>query len=332
MEQFRGRAQSRDAPEVVPVIEIVRSEVLRAETRRQQSRFRPAGVARQPLADDPTRAAGGGAQPGFVRRLAGQRGEPLVDPDRLAVGIPFALLRKEVAIATLPRRKMAEHPPRALHVAEREQHMQHEGGVAEPKTLVRVRPRIGLVGRVQDKIGHRKIVEPLQTGRSDRQLRQRGQRRSPRRASRDQGALPGRKFVVYRSPNLECCRFARAEIEECDRRRHADGIRRHSRIPARLPQAQGSVALLIRRQDHPRRLPVELHRVAAVNLPAGVVRRASDLLHETDALGIIWPQSHGEKSAAPARRLNLYRAIRFMLLDAHPHLRDDGCAIAEVRP
>ena len=99
--QRRSRAQAGDSPEVIPVVVVVGSEVLRAETRRQQPRVHAGGVLRQPLAPDPASPAHDGLVPPRRGRTPGELAKAVHDPQRFAVGVPLPFLGVKIASGRL---------------------------------------------------------------------------------------------------------------------------------------------------------------------------------------------------------------------------------------
>ncbi len=163
-QHLRGGSQPGHRPEVVPVVIIVGPQVFGAEPGGEQpavKRILPLGQA---LALQPSPAAADRPGPLGLGPAAGELAEPLQNPQRLAVGIPFALLREKEAGGGLATWKAVEHPFDPAFQAEAEQGVEDEGGVAEPEPLVGIGAGVDLAGGMQHQRAHRRIEEALEQG------------------------------------------------------------------------------------------------------------------------------------------------------------------------
>src|SRR5438552_12456209 len=96
----------------------------------------------------------------FARRdSVGQLAITMQDPNGFTVRIPFTFLGQKVAVAQLMARKHVQSAPSAFARSERNQRIQDEGRIAEPKPLVRIRARINFTRDMQENRCHRLIIE-----------------------------------------------------------------------------------------------------------------------------------------------------------------------------
>ncbi len=334
-EQGGGRAQARHAPEVVPVVVVVRPEVLGAEAGREQSGVRRVQRVVEALAHDPARAALDGLAPFIRQGPACHVAEALQDPQHLAVGVPFAFLRAEIAERRLPLREARERPFGALREPRAEQRVDDERGVAEPEALVGERPRVDVVGRVQHQRGEGGVVEELVARLGTGELAATAARGGPgiggecgrtgggeRYGRGDLGAAAGLDREQRRRGDHPHVAYARGLVVEV---REVDVHVARAIVGDVVPHGGGA----------------EAHLLRVVHRPAAAVGGQRDAVDEAHALGIAGSQrqhQRGPRLAARAQPQPADRPARFELhpraalegQPRHPGVGDDAHAVVHL--
>ena len=306
--EHAGRGpQSGDRPKIVPIVIVVGSQVLGTEAGRQQPGVGLVELIGQQLLLNPLAAARDRRLPVLRRRLARQLAVAIEDPQRLAVGVPFAFLREEVPRVRLPGPEALDRPADPRVQAHGQHGVQDEGRIAEPEPLVGVGAGIDIVRRVQHQRPQRGIVEELHPLVGDVQLRMALQGRLPARlvatVSRSVGcdsaagpAACGRQSAAA-DPAVSANIAAAVAMPTSQRTLPRPRCRAASRAKTSPSRYVGELVPIARR--------AETHMAIGIDAPAGIVAGELDVVDEAHALGVVGPQGHDQpgRHIGPAAQL-----------------------------
>ncbi len=136
--QTGGAVQPGQAPEIIPVIIIIGSQMLGAEPRWKEPGIGLAPEGFQALFLNPAHPFPERLQPIFRQVPAAEPLEAVKDPQHLAVGIPFPFLGLEIAVVFLATDKLSEQALRAIQASDGQQGVEHQTPVPEPESLIGV--------------------------------------------------------------------------------------------------------------------------------------------------------------------------------------------------